>query len=59
MSIGGLQGGSSYDPEGDQIFFKTIRKGVNENIPVYELDCHVNEEPLGRKVVEEFFEMMK
>jgi len=57
MSIGGLKGGSSYDPEGDQIFFKTLRKGLNYNIPVYELDCHVNEEPLAKKVVEEFFNL--
>ena len=58
MSIGGLKGGSSYDPEGDQIFFQTLQKELNRNIPVYELDCHVNEKPLGEKVVEEFFDLM-
>jgi uncharacterized protein (UPF0261 family) len=57
MSIGGLKGGSSYDPEGDQIFFKTLQKGLNYHIPVYELDCHVNEEPVAKKVVEEFFKL--
>jgi len=58
MSIGGLKGGSSYDSEGDQIFFKTLKTALNQFIPVYELDCHVNEEPVARKVVEEFFKMI-
>jgi len=57
MSIGGLKGGSSYDPEGDQIFFQTLKEGLNQNIPVYELDCHINEEALAIKVVEEFFKL--
>ena len=58
MSIGGLKGGSSYDPEGDQIFFKTLQTTLNHLIPVYELECHVNEEPVARKVVEEFFKII-
>lgn len=58
MSIGGLKGGSSYDPEGDQIFFKTLQTALNPLIPVYELDCHVNEEPVAKKIVEEFFKII-
>jgi uncharacterized protein (UPF0261 family) len=59
MSIGGILGGSSHDPEGDRIFFETLKTGLPDTIPVYELDCHVNEEPLARKVVEEFLQLMK
>jgi len=59
MSIGGLKGGSTYDPEGDQIFFETLKKGLSKTIPVYEMDNHVNEEPLANKVVEEFFKLME
>ena len=58
MSIGGLKGGSTYDPEGDKIFFETLKRGLHQDIPVFELDCHVNEEPLAKKVVEEFFKLM-
>ncbi len=58
MSIGGLEGGSSHDPEGDRIFFQTLKKGLKPHIPVYELDCHVNEETLAVKVVEEFLQVM-
>jgi uncharacterized protein (UPF0261 family) len=58
MSVGGLKGGTTYDPEGDRILFDTLKKGLNEEIPVFELDCHVNEEVLANKAVEEFFKMM-
>jgi len=58
MSIGGLKGGTTYDPEGDQILFDTLKKGLSVDIPVFELDCHVNEEVLANKAVEEFFKMM-
>jgi len=57
MSIGGLKGGTTYDPEGDRILFETIKTGVNKNIPVFEMDFHVNEEPLANKAVEEFFKL--
>ncbi|HSR12284.1 MAG TPA: Tm-1-like ATP-binding domain-containing protein, partial [Thermodesulfobacteriota bacterium] len=49
MSIGGLKGGSTHDPEGDRIFFETLKKGLRKDIPVYEMDNHVNEEPLADK----------
>ncbi|RPJ37154.1 MAG: hypothetical protein EHM27_13925, partial [Deltaproteobacteria bacterium] len=58
MSIGGLKGQSSYDPEGDQIFFTALKAGLAPGIPVYEIDGHVNEEPVAKKVVEEFFELV-
>ncbi|MBP1714842.1 MAG: hypothetical protein H6Q42_3045 [Deltaproteobacteria bacterium] len=58
MSIGGLKGGTTHDPEGDRILFDTIKNGLNKNIQVFEMDYHVNEEPLANKAVEEFFKLM-
>jgi uncharacterized protein (UPF0261 family) len=58
MSIGGLKGQSSYDPEGDQIFFTALKAGLAPGIPVYEIDGHVNEEPVAKKAVEEFFKLV-
>jgi uncharacterized protein (UPF0261 family) len=58
LSIGGLRGGSSYDPEGDQIFFGALKNGLSSKIKIYELDCHINEEILAQKVIEEFLKMM-
>ena len=58
MSIGGLKGGTTHDPEGDRILFDTMKNGLNKNIPVFEMDYHVNEAPLADKAVEEFFKLM-
>jgi uncharacterized protein (UPF0261 family) len=58
MSIGGLEGGSTYDPEGDQAFFETLKKSLNPNIPVIEEKMHINEEPFADRVFEAFQEVM-
>jgi uncharacterized protein (UPF0261 family) len=58
MSISGLEGGSTYDPEGDRILYDTISEGLMPEIPVIEVDAHVNEEPFVDRVVKEFLEIM-
>lgn len=58
MSIGGLEGGSTYDPEGDQAFFETLKKSLNPDIPVIEEEMHINEEPFADRVFEAFQEVM-
>jgi uncharacterized protein (UPF0261 family) len=58
MSIGGLEGGSTYDPEGDQAFFETLKKSLNPDIPVIEEKMHINEEPFADRVFEAFQEVM-
>lgn len=59
MSIGGLEGGSTYDPEGDRIFFETLKDCLGENIPVTEEDLHVNEEAFADRIFNEFMSMME
>ena len=58
MSIGGLEGGSTYDPEGDRAFFKTLKKSLKPEIPVIEEEMHVNEEPFADRVFEAFQKVM-
>jgi uncharacterized protein (UPF0261 family) len=58
MSIGGLEGGTTHDPEGDRILFETLKQGLKKGIPVIEMDCDVNAPALAEKVVEEFFKLM-
>ena len=58
MSIGGLKGGSTYDPEGDQIFFKTLKNCLNDNILVIEEEMHVNEEGFADRVFKEFLSIL-
>jgi uncharacterized protein (UPF0261 family) len=57
MSISGLEGGSTHDPEGDRVLFDTIEKGLKPHIPVIEVDAHVNEERFIDRVVIEFLEI--
>ncbi len=54
MSIGGLEGGSTYDPEGDQAFFETLKESLRPDIPVIEEEMHINEEPFASRVFETF-----
>lgn len=59
MSIGGLEGGTTYDPEGDRAFFETLKKSLSPDIPVVEEEMHVNEKPFADRVLEAFREVME
>ncbi len=58
MSIGGVKGGSTYDPEGDKIFFETLKNCLNDDILVVEENLHVNEEAFANRIFNEFISMM-
>ncbi len=58
MSIGGLKGGSTYDPEGDRAFFETLKESLRPDVPVIEEEMHVNEEPFADRVFQAFQEVM-
>lgn len=59
MSIGGLKGGSTHDPDGDRMLFDTLKQHLNPEIPVIEMDRHVNEEEFADCVFQEFMRRMK
>ena len=59
MSIGGLEGGTTYDPEGDRAFFETLKKSLSPDIPVVEEEMHVNEKPFADRILEAFREVME
>jgi uncharacterized protein (UPF0261 family) len=58
MSIGGLEGGVTHDPEGDRILFDAIKEGLREDIPFIEAPLQVNEEAFADLVVREFVSLM-
>jgi uncharacterized protein (UPF0261 family) len=58
MSISGLEGGSTHDPEGDRILFDTLRKGLRKDIHVIDVDLHINEAPFADRVVTAFVALM-
>jgi uncharacterized protein (UPF0261 family) len=59
MSIGGLEGGTTYDPEGDRAFFETLKESLRPEIPVVEEEMHVNEQAFADRVFEAFLEVME
>jgi uncharacterized protein (UPF0261 family) len=58
MSIGGLAGGVTHDPEGDRILFETIKDNMRKDIPVIEAPLQVNDEAFADVVVKEFVTLM-
>jgi uncharacterized protein (UPF0261 family) len=59
VSIGGLKGGSTHDPEGDRIFFETLKAGLRKDIPVLEENMHINQSEFAVRVAKEFLEIVK
>jgi uncharacterized protein (UPF0261 family) len=59
VSIGGKKGGSTYDPEGDRIFFETLKGGLRKDIPVIEEHMHVNQPEFAVRAVEEFLKVVE
>ena len=58
MSISGLEGGSTHDPEADRILFDTLRKGLRKDIHVIDAEWHINEAPFADLVVNAFVALM-
>ncbi len=58
MSFSGLEGGSTYDPEGDQLFYDTIHKGLKPEIKVVDVNAHVNEQEFVDTYTAEFLDLM-
>lgn len=58
MSIAGLPGGTMHDPEGDRSLFDAIRGGLRADVPLVEVDRHVNEPEFADVVTREFLAMM-
>jgi uncharacterized protein (UPF0261 family) len=48
------EGGPLYDPDADQIFADTLKKLLNSDVPVVEVDLHLNTPEFGKEAVELF-----
>jgi uncharacterized protein (UPF0261 family) len=58
MSIAGLPGGSTHDPEGDRALFDAIRRGLRPDVRVVEVERHVNEPEFADALTSEFLSML-
>jgi uncharacterized protein (UPF0261 family) len=51
------QGRSLYDPEADRAFMEELRKSLKPDIPVKEVNFHLNTPEFGREAVEVFHQL--
>ena len=54
LSIPATPDGPFWDPEGDALFLAALREHLRDDIPVHEVDLHINDPELGRLVAELF-----
>lgn len=58
VSIPNVPGGAFYDPECDEAFLVELRRGLRHDIPLREVDAHINDEAFARQVAGAFLELM-
>jgi uncharacterized protein (UPF0261 family) len=46
------EGGPLYDPDADAAFVESLKLQAGDVIPIYELDCHMNDPQFAEKAVE-------
>jgi uncharacterized protein (UPF0261 family) len=51
------EGAALYDPEADRAFVKTLKKELNADVPVVEVDLHLNTPEFGKEAVELFHKL--
>lgn len=54
LSIPAVPGGVFWDPEGDALFLASLRATLRDDIPVQEVDLHINDPQLGRLAADLF-----
>ena len=54
-----VEGGPLYDPDTDKVFIDTLRKNVDPEIHVIEVDTHINTPEFARAVAEALTESFK
>ena len=51
------EGAALYDPEADHAFVKTLKKRLNTDVPVVEVDLHLNTPEFGKEAVDLFHKL--
>ncbi len=59
LSIANLPGKELHDPEGDRLFREALKGGLRKDIPLVEVDAHINDEAFTGRVLELFFETIR
>jgi uncharacterized protein (UPF0261 family) len=59
LSIANRPGGELHDPEGDRLFRAAVKENLRKDIPLVEVDAHINDEAFTNKVLDLFFEIVE
>lgn len=59
LSVPNVPGGVFYDPDADAAFRTALRTNLRPEIPLHEIDAHINDETFARAVAAAFLELMR
>ncbi len=59
ISVIGTEGEIFYSPEADKALFKAIKQALRKDIPVIELDSHINDEVFAKTLVDELLRIIE
>ncbi len=59
ISVIGTEGEIFYSPEADKALFKAIKQALRKDIPVIELDSHINDEIFAKTLVDELLRIIE
>jgi len=59
FSAADKEGHELFDPEADMAFVEAVRKNVQKQVDVVEVDAHINDKEFAEKVVSVFYEISK
>jgi uncharacterized protein (UPF0261 family) len=51
------EGGALYDPDADRAFAETLKEHLNSDVPLVEVDLHLNTPEFGKEAVELFHQI--
>jgi uncharacterized protein (UPF0261 family) len=58
LSIPNVPGGAFYNPQADAAFRDALRAGLRTDIPMREIDAHINDAAFARATAEAFLDVM-
>ncbi len=59
MAYPDREGLPHWDPEGDELFYHTLKQNLDSGVPVSELDAHINDPEFIDPVVEQFLALVR
>jgi uncharacterized protein (UPF0261 family) len=53
------KGLTMYDPPGNEIFLEEMKKVLRKDIPILEIEAHINDDVFATAALEQFLEVME